>query len=176
MVSCEKIKNNIQEFGMAQVAYASEVLQMRMPFGRHEGKSIEIMVIKFPDYLQWAAGPRGPQEALAAELAEARRLVELLDQKEFTVRCFGKSCLSRATRLAIQHGCSSSAMPLCNSCRVPASAQVQIVRTCGEVFSHVRTTCNGTREEYRRIIRVLAMAKGLPSRVTEKIAIEFFKS
>jgi hypothetical protein len=54
--------------------------------------------------------------------------------------------------------------------------KLRMVATYREALRHVRVHCRGRQADYRRLVRALAEAKGLPPRCGAREAMAFFGS
>jgi hypothetical protein len=145
---------------------------MRFQSGTYPGKTTEEVLLKFPDWAHWVANKNPDAKHSKAFLALAKKFKE----KPFVVPCDGK-CGELATRGTAYAG-SPSLMFWCDDCSPTQSgasgSKLTEVRTIGDVLRHIRHTANGHRGFSRAIVRELAEAKGLPTRVGEKQALAFF--
>jgi hypothetical protein len=146
---------------------------MRFKGGQHAGKTYEEVFLKKPDFARWYAREFGDTPAAA----EFRELAKKFNEKPFTARCHG--CINVATRASAYRG-TPSLYFWCDSCKAADAGAVGdklvIVRTIKEALDHVHDTASGKRVYMRAIVRELAEAKGLPTRVGEKQAVGFFAS
>lgn len=129
------------------------------------------MFLKEPDFARWFS--RKFKDTPVA--AEFRELAKKFNAKPFTARCHG--CLSNATRASAYRG-TPSLYFWCDNCKETGAGAIgdklTIVRTIREALDHIEYTASGKRAYMRAIVRELAEAKGLPSRVGEKQALGFF--
>lgn len=147
---------------------------MWMAFGRHSGRSVEAVVLKQPDYVVWMWEQRQPGSRLSAARAKARRLIQAFDAKPFVVPCSEHDCRRRATQFSVYDG-STRIVFWCRRCRPSRfGGKVSLANTYVELVNHVLSTASGGREALRSAVRALAEAKGLPRRVGESQAQEFF--
>jgi hypothetical protein len=144
---------------------------MRFKTGKHAGKTYEEVFLKKPDYARWYSGKF--RDTPAAR--EFQELAKKFNGKPFTTRCHG--CVDIATRASAYRG-TPSLYFWCDNCKETDAGAVgdklTIVRTIKEALDHVDYTASGKRVYMRTIVRELAEAKGLPTRIGEKQALGFF--
>jgi hypothetical protein len=145
---------------------------MRFKTGKHAGKTTEEVLLKKPDFAQWAI-TNHPDTPWAQDFDQ---LMDALDAKPFKEPCFG--CKGKATRASAYRG-ADSLMYWCDDCRPTRSGadgdKLVIVDSIRDVLRHVDWTASGVRSFKRTMMRSYAEAKGLPKkRVGEKQALEFF--
>lgn len=149
---------------------------MKALVGKHKGKSMEELVLKQADYIDWIFG-QSPSGPLLAMQVEAKGLVHKFDSKPFTARCLSSACGRPATRLSV-YGNSISPYFWCDTCdpyeQGANQGKLQIFRTYGAALSHVGFFCSGRKSDVKDLIRDMAVAKGLPTRVGEAQALAFF--
>ena len=149
---------------------------MQVTIGKHAGKSLELLMIREPGYVQWLVqqATSGPLLALKNE---ALKLMKKFDAKPFNQVCHGRTCNLGATRATV-YGNSLAPYWWCASCDPYESGanqgKLQVVRTYAGALNHVELYCSGRKSDYVDLIRYLAKAKGLPARVGEKQAQLFF--
>jgi hypothetical protein len=140
---------------------------MRFKGGKRAGKTYEEVFLKKPDFARWYSR----QFADTSAAAEFRELAKRFNAKPFTARCHG--CVSIATRASAYRGTPSLNF-WCDNCKTTDAGamgdKLAIVRTIREALDHVDYTASGKRVYMRAIVRELAEAKGLPTRVGEKQA------
>jgi hypothetical protein len=145
---------------------------MKLRFGKHKGKSVETIVLKHPDYAMWLLSQTDAGEPLAYIRKEVARLICVFDSKPFICRCYG--CHKIALRFSLAHP-SPSAYWWCEQCSprsMGCDGLLSIGRTYEEAMQYAKIAL---REDHTRsLIRNIAEAKGLPKRVGEKQAMEFF--
>src|SRR4051812_5070141 len=73
---------------------------MELSFGRHQGRTVEELVLKEPGYLMWMLTQPSPTGEFARAVHEARRLIAVFDAKPFVRACYGTDCKSLATRFS----------------------------------------------------------------------------
>jgi len=143
---------------------------MRFKSGKHEGNTTEEVLLKKPDFAQWTI-ERYPESPHGKAFI---RLTQEFDDKPFTADCHGE-CGRKATRAT---ACRDSSVLYfwCDKCDPLSTGarQVTIIYTLSGLLRHVDASAGGNRGLKRRIVRNLAEAKGLPKRVGEAQALEFF--
>lgn len=149
---------------------------MQAVVGTHKGKSMESLVLKEPSYVQWLLGQASATGGLLAMRNEAKNLVQAFDQKPYKVRCWGTNCRRTATRLSV-HG-NSDPHWWCDTCDPyqdgAADGKLQIFRNYSQALFHVEFFCAGRKSDYRDLVKSMAQAKGLGTRVGETQAKAFF--
>lgn len=162
---------------MAPVHLAGERKNlMKVNFGKHTGKSVESLILKEPGYINWALGNRDASGALLSVKREAERLIAIFDQKPFSVKCFG--CRKNiSSRISLYSG-GVSVFCWCDNCdpysQGAFDGRLSIVKTYKHILQHVELTCDNSNDSFKTIVRAVAELKGLPKRVGEKQAREFF--
>ena len=151
-----------------------------MRFGKHEDKSVELVVLKFPDYVEWMRTRKEKPGRLRGALADAKELIERFDNKPFVVKCNGYKCRNVATRCSLYKDYVVDPHWWCDECD-PYSLGAQpgrlaLLSKYFQAIRHVEMHCGGVRSTCRKLIIELARAKGLPKRAMEKQAQEFLKS
>jgi hypothetical protein len=150
---------------------------MLVPVGKHKGKSAESLVLKEPGYVHWLQGQTATGPLLALQ-KEVQNLIKKFDQRPFHVKCNGNACSAQASRLSV-YGDSISPYWWCDSCdpyQMGAIAgKLQIFRSYSSALTHVEFFCAGRQSDYKELVKAIAQAKGLPSRVGESQAAAFFK-
>ena len=149
---------------------------MQVTFGKHDGRSVEFLMLKEPGYVHWLI-QESPSGALLAVKHHAQSLMKKFDAKPFHRACHGRNCTASATRATV-YGTSLAPYWWCDNCD-PYEAgandgKLQGVRTYGQALNHVEFYCAGRKSDYVALIKYLAEAKGLPARVGEKQANAFF--
>jgi hypothetical protein len=123
-----------------------------------------------PDLAQWMIGQYPESPHGQAFIRHTRDF----DNKAFSEDCHRK-CGRKAT-CATVCGDSSWLYFWCDECDPLSTGarRVRIIYTLSQLLQHVDLSAGGTRALKRRLVRQLAEAKGLPKRVGEKQALEFF--
>ena len=145
---------------------------MKLTFGKHKGKSVETIVLKHPDYAMWLLSKTDAGEPLAHIRKEVARLIRFFDSKPFVYRCYG--CRKSATRFSLAHP-SPTAYWWCDKCN-PRSMGCDELLSVGHTYEKAMQYAALAlgKDQARGLIRDIAEAKGLPKRVGEKQAKEFF--
>jgi hypothetical protein len=153
---------------------------MEINFGKHAGKSVEILLLKKTDYIVWMLLQKNATGQMASAQKEARRLIAIFDQKPFVKTCYGHNCNNAATRCSVYNINVQGPYWWCNTCNPYQSGAVQgklqEIKTYAEAVSHVDFYCRGRKSDYQALIKSMAEAKGLPSRVGNVQAEKFFSA
>jgi len=151
---------------------------MRIEVGQYNGTEIEVIVLKYPEYVAWILRKECYNKLAEAKI-EIMRLIEIFDRKPITKNCMGHNCTSNATRCTV-FGSLINLYWWCDSCDPLQSGalaiQIQVIKKYGEALRHVELYCGGHKKYYRSLIGLMAKAKGLPNRVDDQKAINFFQS
>jgi len=150
-----------------------KVSMMRFKSGNHEGETTEEVLLKHPNFAQWTI-ERYPESPRGQAFI---RLSQEFDEKPFTADCHEK-CGLKATRATACRD-SSGLYFWCDECDPFSTgarqvAVIYVIYTLSELLRHVDSNADGNRALKRRIVRRLAKAKGLPKRVGEEEALNFF--
>jgi hypothetical protein len=147
---------------------------MHLKSGAHAGKTTEELLLKQPDWAQWMVG-KYPDSPITKSF---RALAKKFDARQFLEKCV--RCGKAATRATAYRKTGTGLMFWCDGCDPYGSGAergtLTVIKTFGDALRHVDMTCNGVRSEKRTIIKELARGKGLPKRVGETQAAEFFNS
>ena len=150
---------------------------MKILFGKHKGKSAELVVLEEPDYVNWAKHKPNPTGPLVELNEEFRKLVKKFDQKPVQRKCMGCECSAPASYITLYQ---DNLMPYwwCDNCdfeQMGASAwKVQTISSYFGAISHVLQYCGDVPDDFKELITAMAQAKGLPTRVGEPQAAAFF--
>ena len=146
---------------------------MTIQLGRHFGKSIELLVLKEGGYMHCLLLENNSSSHMALVQREACRLIRIFDAKPFIVGC-SENCGRVARRVTTYSG-SADLRCWCDKCDPgDGYGKIVAVNSYADAMRHAYFTCNGRRENISRIILNLARAKGLPDRVGETEAWNFF--
>ena len=136
---------------------------MRLRFGRYAGMTTEALVLRRPDYVVWMLR-EAPDGVVGREFAH---LIERYD-----ARVCGR--IDGGVRLA----------PPNQPCLVAADpTKAETLVACGlsridgfwDAVAHVdRTVVRRRRQALRRLVRNVAIAAGMPRRITDRVAFAFF--
>ena len=141
---------------------------MRLRSGRHEGETVEYVLLKYSDWAYWMM-KKYPKCILSDVF---RQLVGRFNRKPFTVRC--RSCDRIATRATAYQGTGSVLRFWCDDHEPAEQNRLTTIETFPDAMCHVDLTCTAPMKEKRNIIRALARGKGLPERLNELQALQFF--
>jgi len=149
---------------------------MIVNFGKHKGKSVATLVLKEPSYIFWVLCQKDPGGPLARVKAESKRLIQIFNSKPFTEkRCYG--CKIQATRCTVYSSNVYGPMWWCNKCDPyqtgALTGKLESISAYIDALHHCDLYCS-TKESMKNLIMTLAKAKGLPKRVGEKQANNFF--
>jgi len=151
---------------------------MIISFGKHQGTTVALAVLKDPDYILWLLGQQGATGPLASVRIEAGHLISVFDAKPIKDACRGHNCQNQAVRFSAYHGGLVDLYPWCDTCDEHQAgamrSRLSIVKTYMQALNHVDSYFGSRRADYQRIIRNIASAKGLPDRCGEKQAQAFF--
>jgi hypothetical protein len=151
---------------------------MQITFGKHAGKSLELLLLKEPDYIAWMLAQQSVYGAVKRAQDEAKRLIARFDAKPLVKDCFGRSGAHKATRCTVYGNNVTAPYWWCSTCDPYLSGanpgKLQVVASYEDALAHVALWCSGRSSDYKSLIKDLARAKGLPTRVGEKQAAEFF--
>jgi hypothetical protein len=149
---------------------------MKIQHGKHIGKSIELVMLKDPNYIEWILNEPNPNGWLITVKREILRLIDLFDRKPFIRKCTG--CKEKvAIRASL---CDDNPIPWwwCNDCEPNLSeilkGRIHFVITYTQALDHIRNYGGRRKGDLNYLIHLLAEAKGLPKRVGEKQARSFF--
>lgn len=148
---------------------------MILNFGKHNGKSTELLLLKYPDYVKWVLEKSDANGALLAVKNNFKYLIDRFDKKPLIKKCF--LCKEPSTRLSFYIG-NTSPMPWCANCDPYSNGAIEgkliIFNDYLKALNFVQLYCGGTKGGYGEIIKSIASLKGLPNRVGEKQAQSFF--
>jgi hypothetical protein len=151
---------------------------MLISFGKHRGRSVETLVLKEPDYVQWMLSQQDPSDAFAEACEHACLLIERFDAKPLRGLCSSPGC-ERPPAFASVAANGYRPVWCCELCDPfspgDARGKFRIVRTFWDAVAHIDTTCDGRKEDLRLLVEDMARAKGLPDRVGEAEALAFFR-
>lgn len=146
---------------------------MDLHFGKYEGKTTQLLVLKEPQYVHWLLGsnPSGP---LLAAKSQVIKHIAAFDAKPFTTRCFG--CKAPAV-LCTVYDKTVSPMWWCSSCdpyqQGAVKGRLTELRTYRDALSYVEWHCEKRTSDYRELIKSMGQAKGMPGRVGASQAASF---
>ena len=152
---------------------------MKVTFGKHSGKSVELLMLKEPSYIQWVLNQQSPTGNMATVKSHIQHLISIFDSKPFKgKKCSSKSCDKPVTRYTVYF---DNLQPYwwCDTCdpyQLGAnSGKLHLPNDYKSALLHVATFCQGRKPDYTYIIKTLSQAKGLPDRVGESQAQSFFR-
>jgi hypothetical protein len=151
---------------------------MLATIGAHKGTSMDILVLKQPDYINWLLpyDAKGPLEAMKTE---AVRLVDVFDAKELVVSCSGDGCKRAASRFSM-YGADVTPMCWCADCDPhllgAKPGKIQVMQTYRDCMAHVTRHCGAQKNAYIEVIKRVARVKGMGARVGELQAQTFFSN
>src|SRR5262245_22995737 len=88
---------------------------MIITIGKYNGKSIEELLLKTPNYIIWMLGLEDPNGEMPFVIEEARKLIDIFDMKRFVDPCHGQGCSQPAIRCTVEP-VSLRPTVWCNSC------------------------------------------------------------
>jgi hypothetical protein len=139
---------------------------------------VELVVLKHPKYVRWMISKQDATGSLARARTHAQSKITKFDAKPFTTTCEGRHCKNQATRCTVYSDNVTDPHWWCEECdpyQTGANAgKLQSLRTYAAACHHVELYCSSRLSDYKAIITAMAKAKGLPARVGEKEAGEFF--
>lgn len=151
---------------------------MIVGFGRHQGKLLEQLVLKEPEYVEWILAQPNPRGQMIAVQSELQRLIAKFDSKPFIEICQGSECDNNATRMVVYMSNTTVPTWWCDSCDPYQNGadrgKLQAISKYRNARSHVAVYCNGRKSDHVRLIRAMARAKGLAKRVADAQAEAFF--
>lgn len=150
---------------------------MKVGFGKHKDKSVATIVLKEPGYVAWVLSESRPSGPLARVKAEAQRLIAFFDSKPYQRRCHGHGCTKSATYCTVYRNNVYGPMWWCDDCNPyqmgATDGKLSGIRTYNDAINHCNVFCT-RRDALKDLVKIMAHAKGLPKRVGEKQAAEFF--
>lgn len=151
---------------------------MRITFGKHNGKSVELVMVKAPDYVKWVLKQEDAVGQLLIVKKEMLRLIDVFNAKPILRRCAGRECDRKATKGSVYKDNVGRFEWWCDKCDPLLggflAGKVYIIRTYEDALDYVESHCWNRKSDYEALIHALARAKGLLKRVGEKQAREFF--
>ena len=150
---------------------------MIVSFGKHQGRSVEELVLREADYLVFGMWRESDSEWDILQVCKrASQLIAAFDGKPFVKPCSNPDCRRRVTRFTV-YGPNIQPFFWCDHCNPysmgASRGKIQELRTYADAVLHVQLWCPG-RRTMKPFIRSLATAKGLPTRAGAKQAIAFF--
>jgi hypothetical protein len=75
---------------------------VQVTFGKHVGKSVELLMLKEPAYIKWVLDQQSPTGAMAKVKLHIQQLIQVFDKKSFAGKqCWAKTCAEPATRFSV---------------------------------------------------------------------------
>lgn len=149
---------------------------MIVSFGKYEGKTAELLVLKHPDYVRWLKSQNDLKGAARALRDECVRLIAKFNSMSFIKPCSG--CKRASTRTTFYAGNVSDCYSWCSTCDPYSAGAVQgklsVVKTYEDALLQASLYHSGKVTSQRSAVQTLAKAKGLGKSVTEKQASLFF--
>lgn len=149
---------------------------MIVTIGKHKGMPAESVVLKHANYAFWVLGETKATGSLKALRSEFQRLFAILDEKPFARSCDG--CERAATRASFYRNNPEVAHVWCDDCDPYSTGAnngtLTVVKDAAGVRWYVLGSCGGRASDLDVAVRTFARAKGLPTRITESKAAEFF--
>ena len=163
---------------MAIIKPSNKYKGKRFNHGRHEGKLIEVVLLRHPDYIKWLSEKSADGFGWVHDHVE--KCVERFDALPFlNVQCRGQvngvPCTNPVTRFSMYPN-STSLLYWCDTCdpyQQGASKTLTVSARYYDALFHVWATTSRNRPYYRNIIEGLAAAKGLTGNYTERNVIKF---
>lgn len=154
-------------------------MQMKINFGKHSGKSLEILILKDPSYIKWILAQTSPKGEMAVIKTHAKKLIAIFDAKPITNKnCWAfRECHNKATKLTVYRD-NIDPYWWCDTCDPyqtganPGKLQSPVHYV--SALEHVEAFCSDKKSSHSKIIKTIARAKGLPMRVGEAQAQKFF--
>lgn len=151
---------------------------MDITFGKYKGQSLEMLLLKHPDYIHWMLSQEDAYGAMKQAQDAAGTSIEIFDHKPFTVGCHHQGCTHQVTRCSVYLGDISDPYWWCDDHEPHESGanpyKLHTISTYMQALNYVQTFSTRRVSDYKSIIKDMAQAKGLPNRVGEKQAKEFF--
>ena len=151
---------------------------MQVTIGKHAGKSVELLMLKEPNYINWVLDEQSPTGDLANIKRHVQQLIKILDTKAFTKnQCWSKSCKKKATKFTV-YADNLDPYWWCNTCDPyqtgSNSGKLQSPVKYQSALQHAKLICRNRKSDYTDIIKMISQGKGLPGRVGEAQAQKFF--
>ena len=141
---------------------------MKVCFGKHRGAHVEWVLLNDPLYIRWVLSETPDSRCFAKLTEDIRRQIAHFDELPLVVTCERASCDEIATvgtlycgHIVPQWWCGKCD-PI--ACRMLRPKLIHVGSYLG-MFPYVAMYRKGREEDLLRLIRVVAGAKGLLSRV-----------
>ena len=149
-----------------------------LTFGKNAGTSVEKLVLKDPKYVHWMLKQADAKGGLKLAQAHAAKCIKRFDAKPFVKTCSGQNCHATATRCTVYSNNVSDPYWWCDTCDPYQSGanrgKLQVLKTYAEAYHHVQLYCSDRVSDHKDIVLAMAKAKGLPARVGDAQALQFF--
>ena len=150
---------------------------MIINIGKHKGKIVELVTLKDPSYVEWVLSQHSASGSLADIKEYMIDLIEIFDKKPIIRQC-KSGCGKMATRFTFYKDNVVNPYVWCDECDprefVLEGKNSTIISTYREALNYVDFEAGGVKSAKKAIIRTIALLKGLPKRVGEDEAEEFF--
>lgn len=150
---------------------------MYLKFGKNANKSVEMIILKDPAYTAWIFKVPNPAGRLAMVKIEAMRLIRIFDFKPILRNCQGRDCTNPATRLTLYADNVYTPMWWCDDCDPyqmgARDGKLSSIKTYQDALLH-HMQFGTPKNALKDLVKIVAVEKGLPKRVGEKDAEEFF--
>jgi len=152
---------------------------MVITFGKkHNGKSVELVMLRDPSYIKWMLSLSNPSGSIKKAIGHVKTLQMKFDAKPYLGKtCWNKLCKNPVTKLTVYHD-NLDPYWWCDTCD-PYDAganpgKLQSPDDYDLALLHVDHFCSNRKSDYLDLIKTIAEAKGLPKRVGENAAQQFF--
>ena len=138
---------------------------MRLRFGRYAGMTTEALVLRRPDYVVWMLREE-PDGMVGREFAD---LIQRFDA-QIRGAADGAACLAapNQTDLVVSDTVEAECLAVCGLNRIDGF---------WDAVAHIeRTGARGRRQALRRLVRNLALARGMPRRFTDRATLVFLRN
>ncbi len=150
---------------------------MNIEFGKYKGKCVELLFFNEPNYIKWILKQRNTFGVFKEVQGEIEALVELFDKMDFQVKCDGKDCCNYATYCTVYETNVKSINWWCSDCNPRQLCAIpwrlHRISKYKEVLEHA-DIFKASKSDYKQLMRTIGEAKGLPLRLGEKQAVNFF--
>jgi len=147
--------------------------------GKYGGKSVEQIMFTDPSYIDWILNKQSLTGPLERAKLHIGSLIKKFDAKPFIkVKCRSGTCNNSVTEFTVYFN-NIAPVWWCSTCdpyQLGATpGKLQTLTDYKSALRHVKIYCGGRKPDFKKIIKTIAQAKGIPARVTEVQAQEFFK-
>lgn len=151
---------------------------MAIPFGKHRGLSVEVLLLRHPDYVVWMLAQEDASDLMARVQSRVRQAVAAFDRRPFVKRCGGSGCSRRATLCSVYCG-TTQIRWWCEGCNPVGlrgmGSKLVGVRTFADARSYIARHGSDQGMSFGSLFSALAQAKGLSEWVDESEARSFFR-